>query len=373
MAVMKNEFLFLARDRRTLLVSLVMPALLLFLLSYSITNDVQRSKLGVYNPDPSPLSRAFLKNLEGNSPFEIQFSSNPQELISWARMGRVKAALFLPPHFDRSLLSRDLISISAAVEGIEPLSTRVYLRHLEGAIPLALQGVADDFYFLSDFRDSPRPYHVSFSELFNPGLDHFNFMVPALMGCILMSIIPMLSAISIVRERETGSFDRVLASPASGLEFLIGKLSTYFIIALFNCLILFLIGNFYFQIPFRGNIHEFFVMAAIFSIWAAAFGLLISTFTENQLTALTTGLALTLLPAFIFSGAYYPLRGMPWALRWIPYLIPSQYFVEISRQIYLKGNPIEFWWKEFAGLLALTLVTLFFLFRRFRRISEGPV
>jgi ABC-2 type transport system permease protein len=90
------------------------------------------------------------------------------------------------------------------------------------------------------------------------------------------------------------------------------------------------------------------------------------------MTALTTCIALTLLPAFIFSGLYFPLQGIPWPIRWIPYFVPSRYFVEIARQIYLKGNSIFFWWKELLGLSALTVVTLLFLFRRFKRISEGP-
>ena len=143
-------------------------------------------------------------------------------------------------------------------------------------------------------------------------------------------------------------------------------------LAIFNCGILFLIGRIYFQVPFRGNEFEFFGMAAVFSLWAAAFGLLISTFTENQMTALATGISLTLLPAFIFSGLYFPLHGIPWPIRWVPYLVPSRYFVQISREIYLKGNNVSFWWKEFLGLFALTLMTLIFLFRRFKRISEGP-
>jgi len=371
-AVMKNEFLFLGRDRRTLIVSFVIPALLLFLLAYSITNHVQPSALAVYDPDPSPVSRSFLMNMERDSPFRLRFAAGRNEALSWAETGKVKAAIVLPPHFDRSLLQRKPLNLSVALEGIEPLSSRVYLQHLQVALPAAFQEITDDFYFLAPLREEASRDPISFSNLFNPTLDHFTFMVPALIGCILMSIIPLLSAISIVRERESGSFDRVLASPTSGIEFLAGKLGAYFVLAIFNCGILFLIGRIYFQVPFRGNEFEFFGMAAVFSLWAAAFGLLISTFTENQMTALATGISLTLLPAFIFSGLYFPLHGIPWPIRWVPYLVPSRYFVQISREIYLKGNNVSFWWKEFLGLFALTLMTLIFLFRRFKRISEGP-
>jgi len=372
LAVMKNEFLFLWRDRRTLAAAFLLPLFLLFLLAYAITNTVQPTSWGLYNADGSSISQSFLRTIERNSPFRFVEGENAQQVLSWMKRGKLKGTLLIPPHFSQDLLRGESPRVFFISEGIEPLSTRLYLHSFDVAKTLAPQYMAEEIYFLSSLRGLNAPFEVSYVQLFNPTLDHFAFIIPGLIGCILMSIIPIYAATSVVREREKGSFDRVLASPTSSLEFLMGKLGTYFLIAVFDCLIMAFIGIFYFDVPFRGNEFEYFAVLSLFSLWTASLGLLISTLTENQMAAFTTTMAAAMLPAFIFSGIFYPLDGIPIFIRWISYVIPVRYFVEISREIYLKGNSISFWWKEFLGLFSVTLVTLFFLFYRFKRIAGGP-
>lgn len=371
-AVFKMEFLHIRRDLRSLINTFILPILLLFLLAYVLHADVRGLTLGVYDADRTSQSRYFLQVLEHSSFFRLRIGSDPRELRDWLRKGLVGGTVVVPENFSSELLRGLPAPVDFAVDEVMPSGARIYLNYLD-AVSLAYPFLAvDQSYFLSFLEPTAgveAPMKIRFQTLFNPTYDRFAFMIPAILGCLLMSIFPIPAANAIVREKEGGSFNLVLASPASPLEFLAGKFFAYFLVALAQFALLTAIGVFWFQVPFRGSLAEYFLVTLVFISWTVAFGLLISVFAGNQLTALTAA-TLTLLPAFIFSGIYFPVETIAMPIRLITYAVPAQYLVSIARQIFLKGTHLADWWESFAGLCLIAAATFVVTYLRVKRMER---
>lgn len=368
--VFRGEWLHVWRDRRSLLIGLVLPSIILLLTAHSFINTLKPIELAVSDQDNTAVSRGLMQALESSSFFKIKIIPPGDNGLGMIREDHAKGVLYIPQDFSATLLDGRGNKINIFLNVPDPLSAGLSKGYLAGVIenyPLRL-------YRNGGFElENEEPgQKFNFESLFNPDLDNYHFVIPALIGCILMSILPFLSAVSIVREKETGNFDRLLASPASPMEFLGGKTAVYFLIGMFQFVLLCLIGIIGFGLPFRGDVFSLTLLGVIFCAWTVLFGLMISSFTRHQMTALITCVALTLLPAFIFSGLFFAPETLPMPVRLLTYLVPSQYFTEIARSIFLKGTNIMQWWLTFLNLLLITVATLLITYFRFRRIAQGP-
>ncbi len=190
---------------------------------------------------------------------------------------------------------------------------------------------------------------------YNPGLKSVNFVVPGLYAVILLAFPPLLSALTVVREKERGSIQQIFVSPTRPAEFILGKLVPYAVIAFGEVLTILAVGLGWFRVPFRGDLILMLVASLIYVFGAVSIGLLISTLTKSQVAASLAALAATMMPALVFSGFFYPIFNMPGVMQGFTHLFPARHFVSVSRSIGLKGVGLEYLWTELALMLAYVL------------------
>jgi ABC-2 type transport system permease protein len=189
---------------------------------------------------------------------------------------------------------------------------------------------------------------------FNAALKSVNYIVPGLLGVILMAFPPLLTTLAVVREKETGSVQQIFVSPIRPYQFIAGKMIPYAVIAFMEMLMILAAGVWWFQIPFRGSLPLFLGATTLYVFCTVSLGLLISSVTRSQLVAMLLALLATLMPSFLFSGFLFPIFTMPAMLQMYTYLFPARYFIEIVRGIMMKGIGLEMLWPQFLMLVIYT-------------------
>ena len=337
-AIVEKETTEIVRDPITVVVALLMPLLMLFLFGYAISLDVDNVPIGVFDQDRSPDSRALVDRFIQSGYFQLaqDFTDN-RDVEKGLQRGTVKLALVIPPKFQNTLARDGTAPVQVLVDG-----TYSATANLVAAYAAAI---------VSDFRSKAFPsVRVEARVWYNPALRSVTFVIPGLFGVILMAFPPLLTALAITREKESGSIQQIFASPLTPAEFLTGKLVPYGLIAFVQIVMVIAVGFLWFDVPLRGSI-----------------GLLVSTVTKSQLVAMLLALIVTLMPSFLFSGFLFPIFTMPYVLQLYTRLFPVQYFVDFSRGVVLKGAGLPELWPSVLLLFAYTAIIFALAAWRFRK------
>ena len=343
-ALIGKEVRELVRDRITIALAFLMPLVLLFLYGYAVTLDVRGVRLGVYDGDGTPASRALVDRFTA-TPYFVrarQFVAR-SEIEPALQRGDVRVALVIPPQFERTLAAGGSAPVQVLADGTYAATSALAVGYAELII--------DDF---------PAPHHAGVRlesrVWYNPELRSANFVVPGLFAVILMAFPPLLTALAIVREKESGSIQQIYASPVTSAEFVAAKLIPYAVVALLEMLLLVVVGTLWFEVPFVGSPLLLAIAALVYVLTTVAIGLLVSAITRTQLTAMLVALLVSLMPSMLFSGFLFPVFTMPFSMQLYSALIPASYFTEISRGIVLKGMGWSALWPNLALLSVYTLV-----------------
>jgi len=336
MSIIRKEFIQIFRDTRTLIMVLIIPIMQLFLLGYSATNDVRNVPLAVLDQSRSPESRALLDSYRAADYFRIAYSVDSQAEIRYLiEAGQARAAVIIPPDYAQRL-SEGKATVAFILDGSDPTSASTAL----SAAKLISQAHATEI--LSErfartgmnLRVQP-PVEVRTTVWYNPDLISAYFMIPGVIGMILYAIAAILTATSVVRERERGTIEQLIVTPIRPWELIVGKLMPYVILGFFNTLEVLAVGHWWFGMPIRGDLGLIILLSIIFLITGLGIGLFASTVANTQQEAMLT-VWMTLLPSIFLSGFFFPLEAMPAVLRWISYLMPLRYYLVIIRALLLK-------------------------------------
>jgi len=361
-AVISKETREILRDPITVWVSLLLPLVMLFLFGYAVNLDVENVALGVLDQDGTPASRALTDGFVQHRYFRLAGSlDSVAEVQAALQRGDIKIGVVIPPRFYTDLVRRNNPEVQVLVDGTFSaiaLITANYARAIVGEFRYGAAG---------QLEAGVAPIRIETRVWYNASLRSINYVVPGLFGVILMAFPPLLTALAIVREKESGSIQQVFASPLTPAEFITGKLIPYGLIAFVQMLMVMAVGFLWFQVPFRGNIGFLLATALIYVFCTVGIGLLISTITRSQLTAMLLALIVTLMPSLLFSGFLFPIFTMPYVLQLYTYVFPSRYFVELSRGIVLKGGGLETLWLNVALLMLYTLAVFCLAAWRFRK------
>lgn len=344
-AVVGKEAREILRDPVTVAVSVLMPLVMLFLFGYAISLDLRHARLGVLDRDLSSDSRALLQAFESTEYFRLEgrFAS-ARDLDRALQQGEVDLALVIPTQFSARLQTRGRAEVQVLVDGTYAATAALVHGYAQAVI--------------GEFRRSPHMQAVSLQSRvwYNPSLKSANYVVPGLYAVILLAFPPLLTALGIVREKETGTIQGIYASPLTAAEFIAGKLVPYSLIAFFQMGMVIAVGYAWFGTPFHGSLWFLLAAGLIYVLCTVGIGLLVSSITRTQLTAMLLVLIVTLMPSFLFSGLLFPIFTMPVALRMYTALFPGAYFVDVSRGVTLKGAGLELLWVELALLTLYTLL-----------------
>ncbi len=336
-SIIRKEFIQIWRDKRTLAMILVIPVMQLFLLGYSATSDVRNIPLAVWDQSRSPESRALIDAFRAADYFRIAFDVGSEaEIRDLIERGEARAGLVMPPDYSRRLLAGDA-QVAMILDGSDPtiggtaLSTAQLIGQAQATKILGEQAARTGRNM--DFKP---PLEVRPQVWYNPDLVSAHFMIPGVIGMILFAITSILTATTIVRERERGTIEQLIVTPIRPWELITGKLTPYVILTLFDTLVVLAIGHVWFGVPVRGDLGLIIGLSCLMLLSGLGIGLFASTISNTQQEAMLTTW-MTLLPSIFLSGFFFPLEAMPLVLRWISYLIPLRYYLVIIRALLLKG------------------------------------
>jgi ABC-2 type transport system permease protein len=363
-AIIQKEMIQTLRDRRVLFIVLFLPAIELLLFAYAIDLTVDHIPTAVADMSLDASSRAFVEALVVSGYFDVTTSvASEAEVIRTIDAGRVKAGVVIPPDFAAQverggaqaliiLDGSDSFTIqsgySAAAAIAQDHSVKLLAEKMQGRGGISLDS----------------PVTSSTRVLYNPNLDDMIFLVPGLAAILLQVITIGLVAQAVVRERELGTIEQILVTPARPLELMIGKIVPNVLLASFNLLTIILAGTLLFGVPFRGDPWIFAWLSLVFIVSGLGMGLVISTLasTQKQAQQVTT---MVMLLSLLLTGFIYPRSQMPKPVQWVGNLIPMTYYVRIARGIITKGVGLGFVWGDVVALatyggLAMVLASLTF-------------
>ena len=367
-SITRKEFIQIMRDRRTLVVTLLMPIIQLVLMGYAAASDVKNVPLAVLDQSRSPQSRALLDAFRSTGYFVINYEvTSEPDLERLIDEGQAKTGLIIPPDYGQKVSRGQSVSVAFIIDGSDSSisATSLAAARLIGqtqSAEMQVQRLSRQTVMTS----SAPTIDVRTQVWYNPDMVTAFIMVPAMIGLILQSITSTLSASAIVRERENGTIEQLIVTPVRSWELIVGKLFPYTLIAFADVLEILILGTLWFHVPIRGSIGLLLALAGLFVITSLSLGLLISTAARTQREAQTLGMLIQL-PSMFLSGFFFPIAAMPPVLQAISVLIPLKYFLTIVKAIVLKGVGLQLLMPEVLALVVFALVTMAVAVSRFRK------
>ncbi|TAM94062.1 MAG: ABC transporter permease [Chitinophagaceae bacterium] len=358
----KKETYHIFRDKRTLLILFGMPVVMIILFGYAIRNDIGRSDLAVVDEAHDAYSAKLIAEINASAYFDVvKVLPNEASIDNSFRKEEEKIVLIIPPHFGQHLFQPQTgkAQVRIVADASDP-NLATSLTNYATAIINTFQG------HISTISQPPLAIIQDVRMLYNPEMKSVYEFVPGLMALILMLVSAMMTAITITREKETGTMEVLLASPLPPALIILGKITPYILLSFINALLILGFGNFLFHVPVHGSLILLLAESVLFILTALSLGILISTVAVNQQTAMMISLGGLLMPTVVLSGFIFPLSSMPVALQWLANFIPAKWFIIILRDIMLKGNGWGYVWKETMVLLIMTLFFILLSIKRFK-------
>ncbi len=355
LAVYRKELRQISRDRRTLTTIVFVPAFFLLLYGYALNWDIRHVALAVQDRDATTESRALISAFVNSGYFDrVADVFTPADVDRLLNLNTARAALIIPEGFGRDLANGRAPQVQLLING-DNANTATTVMGYAGNIARSV-GAA-----LSTSQVPPAPLiSVEPRIWYNPELRSTLFLVPGLIAYILMITAVISTALSIVREKESGTMEQVRMAPIDTFSFVVGKSIPYFFISLASAALIILAAMVLFGLPMRGNWLSLLAALSLFIAGALGTGLLISTAAETQQVAFQAAMLTSFLPTLMLSGFIFPISSMPQALQLVTYVVPARYFLIALRGIVLKGTPIALLWPQMLALsiYALAMLTL---------------
>jgi ABC-2 type transport system permease protein len=360
LALMIKEFLALLKDKRSRTVLIAPPLMQLIVFGYAATFDLNQVPYAIYNEDPGSASRELLAHFAGSSTFRLV--ANLQSEIQIEPLVDNKRALLvlhIGPHFTRDLLRQRPAPLQVIVDGRNSNTALVLL----GYVRTIVTAFNREWAALHGLPAPPARLNVL--AWYNPNLESRWFIVPGIVGLLTLVVTMLVTALSVAREREAGTFDQLLVTPLRPVEILLGKSLPGFIVGLLEGTLIILLAVFWFEVPLRGSLAALYLGLFLFLLSAIGVGLMISSIALTQQQGLF-GAFIFLVPAIILSGFATPIANMPPLVQKLTLLNPMRYFMIILRRVFLEGADVSLLWPQYWPMAVIGLVNLVLAARLFR-------
>ena len=358
LGLLRKEAYHIRRDRRTLAVILLLPVVQVILFGYAIRTDVDRVRLAIVDPAPDAATLALRSRFAAAGVFEtVAVLQNIDDVDPLFRIGRAQQAVVFPAGFAADLQRGDA-RLLIVTDATEP-NTGSLIQNYAQAVVLSYQ------------RQLPATgaalgIQARVRTRFNPTRESSNLFVPGLMAFVLTIISSLMTAISLTREKETGTLETLLVSPLRPWEIIIGKVTPYLVIGFIAVVAVVVEARIVFRVPVRGSMLLLLFEGLLFILVSLAFGILVSSRTSSQRVAMMGAMLATMLPNMLLSGFIFPVESLPWPLRLLSNIVPGRWFVEIARSIMLKGVGLDYLWQETLVLAFMAVVLLAASVRSFK-------
>lgn len=350
-----KETRHILRDRRTLAVLLLMPLVQVLLFGAALRTDLGEVRLAVVDAAGDVRSRDLVARIDAGPAFRVvALDATDAALDRRLRRGEAEAALRIPPGFGADV-ARGRASLLVVTEGSDPNRSRT----IEGALTLVVRTWERSLAADSGAPGAGRPPGVVLVPVvqmrFNPTMASENLFVPGLLAFVLTLVSALMTAITVARERETGTMEVLLVSPLRPVQIVAAKVAPYLVLAFLNAVTTLAVAKLAFDVLLRGSLVLLLAESALYVLVALGLGIFVSSRARDQRTAMIVVLLGLLLPTMMLSGFVFPISSLPAILRPLTNLIPTTWFIAIARGIMLKGVGIETLWKETLILAAMAV------------------
>lgn len=360
LTIMRKEWLHIIRDPRTLGLVIIMPVMMLFLLGYAVTNDIEDIPLAVADLSKSDSSRTLIEKFTSSGYFTYtHIAHSEDEILEMLDEGIIKTGVFIPEDFDRKISTGKQAAIQFYIDGSNPSVAQT--------AQLAAETVSQSFSQQILIRQIERsgsgmkiklPLDAHLRYLYNPDMRRMNFMIPGLIAVILQIQALLLTAFAIVKEREQGTLEQLIVTPVRSWELMMGKILPYVLVALVNVVMTVAVGAIWFGVKVSGSMLLLTLLSLLFLLGSLGLGVFISNVSKTQMQAMYIA-SFIMIPSFILAGLLFPRENMPWLAYFSGYLLPVTYFLEIVRGIILKGIGFLTLWKWIWPMALFSIIVFF--------------
>ncbi len=356
----RKEFAHVLRDRKTLLILFGMPVVQILIFGFALTSEVKNSRVLIVDNANDAASQQLLTKIEASQYFEVDRSvMSPLQMEAAFREGEIKMAIVLPANFNEDLLHQNQAHVQIVTDASDP-NTATSLTNYVSSI------IQDYQVSLNQTLSVPLRILPETRFIYNPQLKGVYNYVPGVMALVLMLVCVMMTAVSIVREKETGTMEVLLVSPFKPVLVILSKAVPYLILSLVNVGTILLMSIFVLDLPVAGNLLLLLAESTLFIITCLTLGIFISIKTNSQQVAMLISLMGMLLPTMLFSGFMFPIENMPVPLQIISNIVPSKWYYLIVKAVMIKGLGFSAIWKETLILAGMTLFLFVISLKNFK-------
>lgn len=357
--LLRKETYHILRDRRTLAVLILLPIVQVILFGYAIRTDVTDVRLAIVDPAPDPTTLALRSRFAASGTFRIvAVVPRDDALAPLFQTDTAQVAISIAPGFGRRLAAGEAAELLVISDASEP-NTGTARQSFVAAVVRAFE--AERRLRAGEVRITTRA-----RSRFNPTRESTNLFIPGLMALVLSIISTLMTALSLTREKETGTIEALLVSPLRPWQIVVGKVAPYVVIGFASVLMVLAEARLVFHVPVEGSVPLLLGEGVLFILVSLSIGILISARTSSQRVAMLGAMMGTMLPTMMLSGFIFPIESMPRLLQWVAQIVPARWFVVIARGVMLKGIGLHYLWRETLVLVLMALVLLAASARSFR-------
>lgn len=351
-AFVKKEFRHIIRDNRTLLIILGMPVVEILLFGFAINMEVQDIRVAFYDPTPDAFTTGITKQIRQNPYFNYQGNMYSMDKMEESmQKGELDLAVVFQPNFQENLVHSGEAAVQLLSNSSDPNRGSISVTYASAIIAkfqheqMGLMGI---------------PFQIQTENrmIYNPLMKSSYMFVPGIMGLVLMIICTIMTSVSIVREKERGTMEVLLASPLKQGTMIFAKTIPYMIISFIDFVIILLLSYFILNVPVNGNLILLFAVAIIYISLTLTYGLTVSTLVDKQVNAVIVSAITAMIPVLMLSGMIFPIDNMPRVLQAFSFIVPARWFIEAVRKVMIQGQGFIMIWKEVFIMIGMTLFLL---------------
>ena len=352
LAFTQKEFFHILRDRKTLLVLVVLPISQLLIFGFALNSSLTEMPTAVLDLSNDRMSRQIISKIDASSTFKVEeYVHSMQEVDELFKSGKLSQVFVFMPGFEREIKRTG----KGNVQIIMDASLQINASTLESYILATLLEYQQE---INAGRELPIQIIPEVKMRYNPRLDSAFHFVPGVIGIVLMLVCSMMASLAIVKEKESGTMEVLLVSPVRPPVIILAKLVPYLLVGMINIVVILLISVFILNVPIAGNIFLLFLVGTIFTLSSLALGIMVSVLTKTQRSAIIISIAGLMLPAITLSGFIFPLGSLSLLMKVIVHLMPVTLFISAARNIMIKGLGMDAVYPELFGLIVITVVLI---------------
>lgn len=345
----KKEFYHIFRDKRSLFILFGMPIAQILLFGFAITNEINNVDIAILDHSKDVITEEIIAKIGASKYFSVKdYILNESEIATEFKKGKIKAVLIFEKDFSKNLGKVNNANVQIIADATDPNTANTISNYINAMLQNYQQEIN---------KTIKTPYQIipKTRMVYNPELKSVFMFVPGVMTIILMLVSAMMTSISITREKELGTMEILLVSPLKPFQVIVGKVVPYIFLSIINAIVIVVLSIFIFKMPVQGSLFLLGAESILFIITSLSLGILISTISASQQTAMMISLMALMLPTILLSGFIFPVSSMPLPLQIISNIVPAKWFILILKGVMLKGVGLQFIWKETLILIGMTL------------------